>query len=38
MADGDTWPELMADCDSDDSAPTFDDYDDFKLDAFVDSP
>ena len=38
VADGDTWPEFMADCDSDDSAPTFDDYDDFKLDAFVDSP
>ena len=37
VADGDTWPEFMADCDSDDSAPTFDDYVDFQLDAFVDS-
>ena len=38
VADGDIWPEFMTDCDCDDSAPTLDDYDDFKLDAFVDSP
>ena len=38
VADGDTWPEFMTDCDSDDSAPTLDDYDDFKLDVFVYSP